>query len=132
MVGNGAEASQGIDDALTSLRPIEQLEEYSANHPETIDELINWDDNRFQAAWKAYCRRRQLTTIEWDHRLLVAALHANGNMESKAMEEALKSASDQMQQAREIVLEVDRPAVDKVSEEFVSYDWWKKPPLGTA
>lgn len=63
------------------MTPVEALEAYSAEHPETIEDLLQWPARRFFRAFEAWQRRRAAERIERQEDLHVAAMYANTNLD---------------------------------------------------
>lgn len=103
---------------------MEQVEEYSATHSETFEDLLDWPAVRFEAAWESYKRREALEKLEADHRSLVAAHYANSNMDEKSLKAAIKHLQDGYAQSRAKILETTAEERDKDGEQFVSHQWW--------
>lgn len=126
--------SQGEESGLVdlpegerSLYPIDMLEEYSASHPETIEELIDWESDRFDAAWSSYKLRTELDRLELDQRALVAAMYASGSG-GDDLTKALEQLSESFQSKRAEVIIIyrgeDGELEQDTSEEFITEKWW--------
>lgn len=54
------------------------MEEYSAYHAASYDEIGNWPSRRFEAAWASHTLRRALDSLEADQRVMIQAMLTAG------------------------------------------------------
>jgi len=80
----------GLDDEsekeekkVRQLTPLQSLEIYSGNHPETVEQLLEWPYRRFQKAFDNWQKRNQVEEIENRKNLHVSALYANTNYDDE-------------------------------------------------
>jgi hypothetical protein len=86
---------------------LERLEEYSASHAETFDQLGEWNADRFEAAWEAYQIRKSLDIVnEWE-RGMKEALYANGMIDGKGLSSEITSITEHAEALRAKLLGAD-------------------------
>jgi hypothetical protein len=54
------------------------LEEYSAHHAASYEEIGNWPARRFEAAWASHVARRALDSLDDDQRMMIQVVLASG------------------------------------------------------
>lgn len=120
----GQAVQDGEPDApsehIRRLTALDRLEEYSATHSETFDELGNWPAERFEAAWRAYQERVQLDELDRGRREMVMAILSNG----MADEDAAKGAVDGIDEAwrRNRIEVLTGASADEEADSEYAYD----------
>jgi len=100
---------------------LDRLEEYSATHAETFDELGNWQAERFEAAWESYLIRKALDDIERNRHDMTMALYSNGMIGGDALRNELDAIENHADALRRKVL-----GADVIEEE---YEFSTEPPM---
>jgi len=60
---------------------IEAIESYTAEHPETIEEVLSWPAIKFEYLYRAHVRRKAIEEATAYKNAMVAGLHANTNLD---------------------------------------------------
>jgi hypothetical protein len=97
---------------------LDRLEEYSAHHAETFDELGEWPADRFEAAWDAYRVRSTLDQIERDRKDMAYSLYANGMIGGQELTRELNAITARSDALRAQVLDPDLVSEDVFSDEL--------------
>lgn len=63
------------------LGPIEALEAYSANHPETVEDLMGWNWKKFEKLYEAHLKRRALEEAFAVKLAMISGLWGNSNFD---------------------------------------------------
>ena len=88
------------------------MEEYSATHAESFEELGEWPAERFEAAWEAYQVRRTLAEIDGWAMGMKQALYAYGMIGGDGLAKEIESINDHADELRAKVLGSDQPVVE--------------------
>lgn len=102
----------------------DRLEEYSAAHGESFDDLGNWPATRFEQAWDSFTLRRALEQLRDDERAQVNAVYSNG-MAEKPQETVQQIARD-FEARRVDLLAVYGQSDRTADEQFYEHEWWKE------
>lgn len=86
---------------------IDALEQYSAEHPESVDELLTWPASRFEAFYESFSKRKITEQLEDRKNAMIAGLHGNSNFSGEALGKAVQSIEDSFSEA---VAALYRPA----------------------
>lgn len=111
-----------------SLYPLDRIEEYSSCHPETVEELLDWHWEKFEAAWSSYKLRSEFDRLEQDQRSLTSALYSSGSG-GKELKEAIENLTVSFDNQRERIIEFyqgengDEINADD-EPEFLMEKWW--------
>lgn len=89
------------------LTDLDRLEEYSATHAETFDQLGEWPADRFEAAWESYRVRSTLADIsDWEDGMK-RALYSNGMIGGDALSKEVNSIQEHAEALRARLLDTD-------------------------
>lgn len=75
--------SESEEEGRRSVTPLAALEEYSGNHSETIEQLLEWPYRRFVKAYEYWQQRRFCDKIDEKCQLYIAAITANTNWDDE-------------------------------------------------
>jgi hypothetical protein len=89
------------------LTDLDRLEDYSATHAETFEELGNWPADRFEAAWDAYRLRETLADVNAWEQGMIQAMHANGMLGGDDFSKQIDSIHDRAEALRGKLLGAD-------------------------
>ncbi len=106
---DGGEATPGA----RYLTDLDRLEDYSASHAETFEELGNWPADRFEAAWEAYQLREALADVATWERGMIEALHANGMIGGDDFTREVESIRDRADALRAKLMGSDIEVVEE-------------------
>ena len=84
---------------------IEALEAYSAEHPESIDELLWWPAKRFERFYAAFAQRKLAEELKQRKLDMISAIHTNPNYDGEKVDKAghVREIEDQFDEAIESV-----------------------------
>lgn len=128
MVEAGTEDDARDEGGGRLLNLIDRLEEYSAHHPESVEELLDWSASKFEAFWEAYAKRKAIEGLDEYRTAMLTALHANSNIEDEARQNTLESIDARIAElTHKIQFGSDDEEQEEVIEEaetFKQEQWW--------
>lgn len=85
--------------------PIEALEQYSGEHPESIEELKNWHWKKFEALFEAFLKRKAVAEAREVRNAMISGLWSNSNFDDgkNTRQKALKDIEESYQEAIKII-----------------------------
>ena len=99
---------------------------YSANHAETVEELLQWPARRFEAFYAAFVKRRVVEGLNRRKEAMVQALWANSNYDDEkgTRENAIQEIETSFQEAIDSVNGPPEPEIeiDKSNPFFAAMD----------
>ena len=69
---------------------IDALEQYSAEHPESIEELLSWPARRFEAFYESFSKRKMVDQLERRKLAMISGIHGNPNVSGDALGKAVQ------------------------------------------
>ena len=100
------------------------MELYSANHSETVEELLEWPWKRFEKFYESFMKRKVVENLEGRKDQMVASLWANSNYDDdkgtrqKAIEEIESSFQSVVMQVFEGVQTEQEEEIDEANNPF--------------
>ncbi len=68
---------------VARITPLEALEAYSADHPETVDELCNWYWKKFEKLYEAHLKRKAVESAAKTKDAMISGLWGNPNFDDE-------------------------------------------------
>jgi hypothetical protein len=86
---------------VPNIGAIEALESYSAEHPESIQELQNWYWKKFETLYKAFIKRKAVEDASKVRNAMIAGLWGNSNFDDdkNTRQKALTDIEESFQRA---------------------------------
>jgi hypothetical protein len=75
------------------------LEEYSATHSETVEELLEWPALRFERFYEAYSNRQAINDMKLQKICTIAATHANSNYDGEENSDVRGNIADALEKS---------------------------------
>lgn len=76
------------------------MEHYSAHHPETVEELLDWPADRFAAFHEAFQKRLALENLEQRKNAIIGGLYGNGNISGDDLNKSIRQLEESFEEAR--------------------------------
>lgn len=90
------------------------LEEYTAAHSEKVEDILEWDMDKFEAFYKAFKLRSVRKDLEHHKSLEIHALKCNGNVSGDQLTEAIRSTEEMY---NGIISSLDEPVDDGIDRD---------------
>lgn len=78
---------------------VDALEQYSAEHPESVEELLAWPATRFEAFYESFSRRKVVEQLEQRKLAMISGLHGNSNVSGESLGKAVQSIEESFNSA---------------------------------
>lgn len=101
------------------------MEEYSAHHAASYDEIGHWPARRFEAAWASHVVRRALDSLDQDQRVMIQAVLGSGTEDPQ---EQVQKVQQHFLGMRERIIRWHEDGVndewESTETDFVEERWW--------
>lgn len=78
---------------------IDALEQYSSEHPESVEELLAWPATRFEAFYEAFNKRKITEQLERRKLAMISGLHGNPNVSGDALGKVVQGIEESFDEA---------------------------------
>ena len=124
----GPEESAGSQEVLIRRTAIDALEEYSADHAETVEELMCWPDLRFEKFYEAFQRRKIIEELTLRKIMTGSAVFGNPNYDGEDNQGKREAFIQALEESfREQVYDLYHPGRKEREDETMRNDPFFKP-----
>lgn len=78
---NNAADRQSVREGAITINIIEAIESFSAQHSETIEEILDWPWQKFEALYEAHVKREQSQSALEERNAYITGILANTNLD---------------------------------------------------
>lgn len=78
---------------------VDAIEEFAAEHNESIDELLAWPAERFEVFYEAFGKRKVIQSLERRKLAMIGGMHGNSNLSGEDLAKAVHAIEESFDDA---------------------------------